>query len=209
MRILYLRSRLPMNCFGKGSGRYRTFFTNIKIGRYDMKNNVIDYDEMAYSARRALEREREELMGRAEQLDAYLRVLDEIDMVLKENSQLREDYDDLTQQLNDERQQRAELEMKLMEMGKLSTSMAQKASEENVLKALRTYVNRSKRKTADKRAFAKTATLEIANANGLDLPEDLKAAIESLDDEQTEPKVVTVQGNYNDVHDNGEVRCIS
>ena len=174
-----------------------------------MKNNVIDYDEMAYSARRALEREREELMGRAEQLDAYLRVLDEIDMVLKENSQLKEDYDDLTQQLNDERQQRAELEMKLMEMGKLSTSMAQKASEENVLKALRTYVNRSKRKTADKRAFAKSATLEIANVNGLDLPEDLKAAIESLDDEQTEPKVVTVQGNYNDVHDNGEVRCIS
>ena len=174
-----------------------------------MKNNVIDYDEMAYSARRALEREREELMGRAEQLDAYLRVLDEIDMVLKENSQLREDYDDLTQQLNDERQQRAELEMKLMEMGKLSTSMAQKASEENVLKALRTYVNRSKRKTADKRAFAKSATLEIANVNGLDLREDLKAAIESLDDEQTEPKVVTVQGNYNDVHDNGEVRCIS
>ena len=67
-------------------------------------------------------------------------------------------------------------------------------------------MNRSKRKTADKRAFAKSATLEIANANGLDLPEDLKAAIESLDDEQAEPKVVTVQGNYNDVHDNNNVK---
>jgi len=108
--------------------------------------------------------------------------------------------------LDDEKQQRAELEMKLMEMGKLTTGMAKKASEDNLIKALRTYVNRSKRKTADKRAFAKSATLEIANANGLDLPEDLKAAIESLDDEQTEPKMVTVQGNYNDVHDNGEVR---
>ena len=169
---------------------------------------MIDYDEMAYDARRALERERESLMERAEQLDSYLRVLDEIDMVLKENSQLKEDYDDLMQQLNEERQQRAELEMKLMEMGKLSTSMAQKASEENVLKALRTYVNRSKRKTADKRAFAKSATLEIANVNGLDLPEDLKAAIESLDDEQTEPKVVTVQGNYNDIHDNGVSKVV-
>ena len=101
---------------------------------------------------------------------------------------------------------RAELEMKLMEMSKLSTGMAKKASEDNLLKALRTYVNRSKRKTADKRAFAKSATLEIANANGLDLPEDLKAAIESLDDEQAEPKVVTVQGNYNDVHDNNNVK---
>ena len=171
-----------------------------------MNNNQMDYYGMAHDARRALEREREEMMARAEQLNAHLCVLDEIDKVLKENSQLKEDNDYLQQQLNDEKQQRAELEMKLMEMSKLSTSMAKKASEDSLLKALRTYVNRSKRKTADKRAFAKTATLEIANANGLDLPEDLKAAIESLDDEQMEPKVVTVQGNYNDVHDNGEVK---
>ena len=161
---------------------------------------------MAHDARRALERERDELMERAEQLDAHLRVLDEIDAVLKENSRLKEENDDLQQLLRVEQQQRAELEMKLVEMNKLSTGMAKKASEDNLLKALRTYVNRSKRKTADKRAFAKTATLEIANANGLDLPEDLKAAIESLDDEQTEAKVVTVQGNYNDVHDNYNVK---
>ena len=110
------------------------------------------------------------------------------------------------EKLEEAYRKRAELEMKLMEMSKLSTGVAKKASEENVLKALRTYVNRSKRKTADKRAFAKSATLEIANANGLELPEDLKAAIESLDDEQTEAKVVNVAGNYNDVHDNKEVK---
>ena len=161
---------------------------------------------MTHDARRALERERDDLMERAEQLEAHLRVLDVIDGVLKENRELKELNEDLQQQRNDEKQMRAELEMKLMEMSKLSTGMAKKASEDNLLKALRTYVNRSKRKTADKRAFAKSATLEIANANGLDLPEDLKAAIESLDDEQAEPKVVTVQGNYNDVHDNNNVK---
>ncbi len=171
-----------------------------------MENNLIDYSEMAHDARRALEREREELMERAGRLEVHMRMLDEVDRVMKENCQLKEDNENLLQQLDDEKQQRAELEMKLMEMGKLTTGMAKKASEDNLIKALRTYVNRSKRKTADKRAFAKSATLEIANANGLDLPEDLKAAIESLDDEQTEPKMVTVQGNYNDVHDNGEVR---
>ena len=160
---------------------------------------------MTHDARRALERERDDLMERAEQLEAHLRVLDVIDGVLKENRELKELNEDLQQQLNDEKQMRAELEMKLMEMSKLSTGMAKKASEDNLLKALRTYVNRSKRKTADKRAFAKSATLEIANANGLDLPEDLKAAIESLDDEQAEPKVVNVAGNYNDIHDNGTV----
>ena len=169
-------------------------------------NNLMDYGEMAHDARRALERERERLMEQAEQLDGYLRVLDAIGEVLKKNGQLRDENADLQQQLDEERRQRAELEMKLMEMGKLSAGMAKKASEENVLKALRTYVSRSKRKTADKRAFAKSATLEIANANGLDLPEDLKAAIESLDDEQTEGKVVTVQGNYNDIHDNNDVK---
>ena len=171
-----------------------------------MENRQIDYSEMTHDARRALERERDDLMERAEQLEAHLRVLDVIDGVLKENRELKELNEDLQQQLNDEKQMRAELEMKLMEMSKLSTGMAKKASEDNLLKALRTYVNRSKRKTADKRAFAKSATLEIANANGLDLPEDLKAAIESLDDEQAEPKMVTVQGNYNDVHDNNNVK---
>ncbi len=166
----------------------------------------MDYSEMARDVRRALERERNELVERAEQVGAYLRVLDEMDAVLEANSRLKEENDDLRQLLSDEQQKRAELEMKLMEMSKLTTGMAKKASEDNLLKALRTYVSRSKRKTADKRAFAKSATLEIANANGLDLPEDLKAAIESLDDEQAEPKVVNVQGNYNDVHDNEEVR---
>ena len=174
--------------------------------QYNMENNHIDYSEMAHDARRALEREREELVERAEQVDVHLRVLDAVEVVLRENCQLKAENNELLQQLNDEKQQRAELEMKLMEMSKLSTGVAKKASEENVLKALRTYVNRSKRKTADKRAFAKSATLEIANANGLDLPEDLKAAIESLDDEQTEAKVVNVAGNYNDVHDNKEVK---
>lgn len=168
--------------------------------------NLIDYSEMARDARRVLERKRDELVEQAEQLDVHLRVLDTIEEVLRENSQLEELNEDLQQQLNDEKQQRAELEMKLVEMNRLSTGMAKKASEDNLLKALRTYVNRSKRKTADKRAFAKSATLEIANANGLDLPEDLKAAIESLDDEQTEVKVVTVQGNYNDIHDNNAVK---
>lgn len=170
-----------------------------------MDGDFDDFREMAQDARRALEREREELMERAGQLDARLQVLERVDEVLAENRRLREkvenlsrlmdENEELRQQLDDEKRQRAELEMKLVEMSKLSAGMAKKASEDNLLKALRTYVSRSKRKTADKRAFAKSATLEIANANGLDLPEDLKTAIESLDDEQTEPKMI-VTSNY-------------
>ena len=155
-----------------------------------MDKNYDDYSEMAQDAQRALEREREEMMERAELLNAHLRVLDEINEVLSENRRLQGLVEEQQQQLEDEKQQRAELEIKLMEMSKLLAGVAKKASEDNLLKALRTYVNRSKRKTADKRVFVKSAILEIANANGLDMPEDLKAAIETLDDEQLESKVV-------------------
>ena len=166
----------------------------------------MNYTEMAREARIELEREQERLTEKMEQLDARLRLMDGIDRLLTENQELKDEIEALQQQLNEERKLKAELEMKMNEMSKLSAGVAKKSSEEDLLKALRTYVNRSKRKTADKRAFAKTATLEIANANGLDLPEDLKAAIESLDDELTEPKTtVNVTGNYNDIHDNGGV----
>jgi len=165
----------------------------------------IDYAEMIQDMRRDFINKRDNLAEQMEQLNDYLRLLDNMDDLQTESIKQKEEIESLQQQLNEERKQKAELEMKMNEMSKLSAGVAKKSSEEDLLKALRTYVNRSKRKTADKRAFAKTATLEIANANGLDLPEDLKAAIESLDDEQAEPKVVNVTGNYNDIHDNGGV----
>ena len=139
--------------------------------------------------------------SQAEMLELY----NKNNKLLEDMSKLQKDNESLLQKLAEEKNQRIELEMKLAEMTKLSASMAKKASEEAVLMALRTYANTSKRKTVDKRAFAKTSILEMANANGLTLPQEFAASIESLDDEQPDPKVVNVQGNYNDVHDNGEV----
>ena len=123
----------------------------------------------------------------------------------EEIESLQKQLDEKKEQLAEERERRSELEMKLAEMTKLSAGMAKKASEEAVLMALRVYANTSKRKTVDKRAFAKTSILEMANANGLTLPQEFAAAIESLDDERPDPKVVNVTGNYNDIHDNGTV----
>ena len=137
-----------------------------------MAENYDDLGEKAQNARRALEMEREKLMKQEEQLDARLQLLDNIDKVLEENKRLRETVEEHQQQLDEEKRQRSAVEMKLMEMNKLSAGMAKKASEDNLLKALRTYVNRSKRKTADKRAFAKSATLEIANVTNYKAPKD-------------------------------------
>ena len=170
-----------------------------------MAENYDDFGEMAHDARRALEREREELMERAEQLNVYMQLLDRINEVVAENRRLRDDYEEVQRQLDDEKQQRAELEMKLMEMTKLSAGVAKKASQQELLKAIRVFVNKSKRKKIEKRIAVKEMVLEMANANGVILPEDLAATIDSLDDEQLEAKVVNVAGNYNDIHDNSNV----
>ena len=170
-----------------------------------MAENYDDFGEMAHDAQRALEREREELMERAEQLNVYMQLLDRINEVVAENRRLRDEYEEVQQQLDEEKQQRAELEMKLMEMTKLSAGVAKKASQEELLKAIRVFVNKSKRKKIEKRIAVKEMVLEMANANGVTLPEELAATIDALDDEQPEAKVVTVQGNYNDIHDNGSV----
>ena len=45
----------------------------------------------------------------------------------------------------------------------------------------------------------------LAIANSIVFPEDLATTIDALDDEQSEPKVVNVTGNYNDIHDNSSV----
>ena len=170
-----------------------------------MAENYDDFGEMAHDAQRALEREREKLMERAEQLNVYMQLLDRINEVVAENRRLRDEYEEVQQQLDEEKQQRAELEMKLMEMTKLSAGVAKKASQEELLKAIRVFVNKSKRKKIEKRIAVKEMVLEMANANGVTLPEELAATIDALDDEQPEAKVVTVQGNYNDIHDNGSV----
>ena len=150
-----------------------------------------DFSEIAHNARRGLEREREELTERAEQLEAQLRVLEEVEAVMKENRLLREENEELQQQLLDERQQRAEVEMKLMEMSKLSTGMAKKASHDDLQKALRIYLNTSKRKTQTKREAAKIAISEMLTSAKLEMPDDIMDLLDNLDDEQPEAPAQT------------------
>lgn len=159
-------------------------------------NEDYDLEEKAHDARRALERGRDEHLEQAQQMDDFLSLLGKVDELLAKIRRLQEEKEELQQQLDEEKDKNQTLEMKLVEMNKLSAGVAKKASESDLLSALQTYANRSKRKTADKRAFAKSAILEIAIANKLDLPEYLKTSIESLDDEQTDSKSMTVQGDF-------------
>ncbi len=96
---------------------------------------------------------------------------------------------------HEEKELRTKLEMQLNEMTKLSASVAGKASQEELLKALRVFVNRSKRKKLEKRTLVKEMILELVVTNGIVLPEDLTTTLDSLDDEQlVEQPQVTAGG---------------
>lgn len=149
-----------------------------------------DFMDWADGAQRELERRLERMREEEKEVDNYLMAIEVARKLMSENEKQTAEIESLREQLQEEKRLRTEMEMKMAEMSKLSAGMAKKSSEEDLLKALRTYANRSKRKTMDKRAFAKSAILEIANANNLTLPEDLATTVDSLDDEQAEPKIV-------------------
>lgn len=173
----------------------------------DMSNlDLNEVKKMMYEQHVAIERKHKNLKEEAERISGFKRALDAMDDVFKEKERLRAECDSLIVQLRDERMIRRKMEMQMNEMSKLSMSVAGKASQEELLKALRVFVNTSKRKKIEKRIAVKEMVLELANANMLMFPADLAATIDSLDDELPEPRVVNVAGNYNDIHDNGNVK---
>ena len=173
-----------------------------------MNQNFNDLMDWSDGARRTLDREREKMMERVELIDGLAQAMQAVDEILTENKSLQTELESLRTQLQMEKDLRTKAEIQLGEMSKLSAGMAKKASQDEVLQALRVFVNKSKRKKVEKRIAIKEMVLEMANANGVLLPEDLATAIDSLDDEQLEPKVVNVAGNYNDIHDNSSVTRI-
>ena len=154
-----------------------------------------DYKEMMYDVRRTLGSEKERLKEQVEQLDGFMKMTDATDELLSQIEDLKEENGRLNGENDRLRKEVEENNMKLSELSKLSVGVAKKSSQDEVLKALRTYINISKRKTLSKRAAVKVMIMELANAIGLVFPEDMIATLEALDDEQSEPKML-VQGDY-------------
>ena len=154
-----------------------------------------EYKEMMHDVRRALGSEKDRLTERIEQLEGVMKMTDMTDELLAEIDDLNDENERLRTENERLRQEVQEKEMRLSELSKLSVGVAKKSSQDEVQKALRTYVNISKRKTLSKRVAVKMMIMELGNAIGLTFPEDMIATLESLDDEQTEPKVA-VQVDY-------------
>ena len=159
-----------------------------------MKTNLDEYKEVMHDVRRALGGEKERLTERIEQLEGFMKMADMTDELLSQIDDLNDENERLSVENERLRQEVQEKDMKLSELSKLSVGVAKKSSQDEVLKALRTYVNVSKRKTLSKRVAVKMMIMELGNAIGLTFPEDMIATLEALDDEQTEPKIA-VQGD--------------
>ena len=182
----------------------------------DMDINWPDMNDWMYNARREFENEIERLEEKSVQLRNYMRALDAMGELLSENDSLKEENGRLGREYDRLQKEVEKKDMKLSELSKLSVGVAKKSSQDEVLKALRTYINISKRKTLSKRAAVKMVIMELANAIGLVFPEDMVATLEALDDEQSEPKMLvqgsmvmnapTFNGPMYDVHSNEEVK---
>ena len=140
--------------------------------------DTLNFNELARDARRALDEERECLTEMARKVESYGQLLDAAKELAVENEELKDQLQEMTTKLN--------------EMSKLVAGVAKKSSEDNVVKFIRVFVNKSKQKTAKKRTLIKEMVLEFTYANGIVLPDDLMATIYALDDEQEVPTIVNV-----------------
>ncbi len=146
--------------------------------------NTEELKEAARETHRRLQSELERKIEEAEELKIQMRVteatqelLDEIDRLNADIEGLHEEIDGLNQQIQDR-------DRRLKELGQLSAGVAKKSSADDVSKAIRIYLNTSKRKTQSKREAAKTVLLELITAAKLEMSEDIMEMLSHFDDEE-------------------------
>ena len=146
--------------------------------------NTEELKEAARETYRRLQDVLERKMDEAEEMKNLMRVveatqglLDKIDQQDSEIEALKEEIEGLNQQIQDR-------DRRLKELGQLSAGVAKKSSADDVEKAMRIYMNMSKRKTQSKREAAKTVLLELITAAKLGMPEDFMETLSHFDDEE-------------------------
>ena len=136
--------------------------------------------ELYRQVQNEIDRKVEEVEGKKTQLQVLKSTQDLIEEIERLNAVIdsqQEEIDGLNQQLQDK-------DTQLKELGKLSAGVAKKSSADDVSKAIRIYLNTSKRKTQSKREAAKTVLLELITAAKLDLSEDIMESLSHFDDEE-------------------------
>ncbi len=153
--------------------------------------------------RASIERESERLKTRATLNEAIEALLEEYETLKSQNNEMAQEIASANKQLdaltlkneklqseNDElKTERDLLKLQLGELGKMANKVASKTEHEDLIHALRVYMNLSKRKTAKKRGYIKMAILELVAAASVILPEDMKNELETFDDDMQQQQV--------------------
>lgn len=140
--------------------------------------------EAMHEMYRQLHRELDRKLEEAESVKVQMQVMETAQAVIDENERLKSTIEEQSAEIDELHQQLQDKEIQLKELGKLSAGVAKKSSADDVSKAIRIYLNTSKRKTQSKREAAKTVLLELITAAKLDMSEDIMELLSHFDDEE-------------------------
>ena len=140
--------------------------------------------EAARGAYRQLQDELERKTAEAEELKVRMRVVEATQGLLEEIDRRKTEVETLLNEINGLNQLIQEKDMQLKELRQLTAGVAKKSSADDVSKAIRIYLNMSKRKTQSKREVAKSILLELITAAKLELSEDIMESLNHFDDEE-------------------------
>ena len=140
--------------------------------------------EAMHEMYRQLQKELERKLEEADFVKVQMRVMEAAQAVMDENERQQAVIEEQSAEIDELHQQLQDKDIQLKELGKLSAGVAKKSSADDVAKAIRIYLNTSKRKTQSKREAAKTVLLELITAAKLEMSEDIMELLSHFDDEE-------------------------
>lgn len=135
---------------------------------------------------------RRDLDHRIEKLQEQDDNLKEMEALLTYVKKMEAQYEQVKAERDDMREEVKALKMQIDEMKKVANKVAEKTEHDDLQKVFRTYLNRSKQKTAKKRGYIRMVIMEMAMAANLELPEDVVATLETFDDVPKDEPVVNI-----------------
>jgi uncharacterized coiled-coil DUF342 family protein len=124
----------------------------------------VDTEELKEAARvayRQLQDELERKAAEAEELKVRMRVVEATQGLLEEIDRLKTEAETMLNEIDGLNQLIQEKDMQLKELRQLTAGVAKKSSADDVSKAIRIYLNMSKRKTQSKREVAKSILIFV------------------------------------------------
>ncbi len=146
--------------------------------------NTEELKEAALEELRQLKNELEKKEAEVEALKTRIRVMEATQGLFDEIDRLKAENEAQQQVIEERNQQLLDKDTQLKELNKLTAGVAKKSSAEDVAKAIRIYLNTSKRKAQAKREAAKMILLELITTAKLDMPEDFMESLSHFDDEE-------------------------